>query len=191
MVNINKIVKYNLESEVLKLKDSGYSMLNIANMVSAQHPDIKELSNLSAMSIQRFLESYNKEQAKDKVRDGEDIDEHLREEFREKMYEIDDETHEIFKIMKKSLLRIVKTGDDYQVIKSAKDVLTAIEQSKRNWNSLIQWGIDTSRFNNEAKREINFIEVNNLILNWSKELCPKCRSKVIGYVTAEEEKEGD
>ena len=185
MANINKIRKYNLEDEVIQLHNSGLSLHDIEKALRKAHPDIPDIQNISFMSIKRFIDSYKEETTEAMIEAGDDPTGKLIAEFRQKMSDLDDETREIYIIMKKALKNIIATGDDYKVIRAAKDTLRALEQRKNNWTALIQWGVNELRPIEKAK-EVNFVQVNNLLVNMSKELCPKCRAKVVGLVLEEE-----
>jgi len=187
MPNVSKIKKFNLENRVLKLKEAGFGLSDIVDTIKTENSDIPELQNLSMMSISRYLDSHKTETALNKIQNQEDPIEELRSEFRDRMYELHNETQDIYKIMKKSLKKVVKEEDSYTVIKAAKDTINAIEQARKNWTSLIQFGVNEFKPIEKAQ-EINIIEVHNLLINVSKDLCPECRRKVVGYVIAEEEK---
>jgi len=186
MVNINKIEKYNLQNEVLELKQAGFSLQKIAETLRNSHPDIQELKNLSAMSVQRFLSNWKQHKIQKQLDNGEDPINDLVEEFKNKLYDLDDETHEIYKIMKKALKRTVKEGNNQNIIKAARGALEAIEQTRKNWISLIQWGSNKLKPIEQA-REYNTFKIDNFIINLSEELCPKCRRKVVGLVTVKED----
>ena len=98
----------------------------------------------------------------------------------------EDETHEIYLVMKKSLKKIVKEGDDWKTIKAAKDWLVAIEQSRKNLVTQVDEGFRRFGVINEAK-EINFVQVNNMLVGLSEHLCPESRKRVVGYVMDMEE----
>ena len=189
MANTSKIIKYNLEDETLRLKEAGLSLDEIRNTLKNNHSDITDLQNLSMMSLSRFFDAHKTEEALEKLKNGDDPLEDLRSEFRDKMYDLHDETQDIYKIMKKSLKKIARSDDDYKVIKAAKDTINAIEQCRKNWTSLIQFGVNEFKPLEKAQ-EINIVEVHNLLINVSKDLCPECRRKIVGYVVAEEENNG-
>jgi len=188
MVNVSKIKKYNLEDRVINLRDAGFGLEEIVQTIKNENPNIHELSNLSMMSISRFLDTNKTDVALDKIKNDENPAEELRSEFRDKMYDLHKETEDIYKIMKSSLKKIVLEGDNYKTIKSAREIINAIEQSRKNWTSLIQFGSEESKHIEKAQ-EVNIIEVHNLLINVSKDLCPNCRRKIVGYVTTEENEE--
>ena len=71
-------------------------------------------------------------------------------------------------------------------IKAARDTLDAIDKSRKNLQALIQNGIDEYRINEGAIKQTT-INVDKVLINFSKELCPACRKKVVGLVIKEEE----
>ena len=186
MANVSKIKKYNLEDKVVKMKEAGFGLSDIVDSIKTENPDIPDLQKISMMSISRFLDSYKTETALDKIQDGEDPALEIRSEFRDKMYELHNETQEIYLIMKNALKKVAEEEDSVTVIKAARDTISSIEQVRKNWTSLIQFGINEFKPVEKAK-EINIIEVHNLLINVSRDLCPDCRRRVVGYITAEEE----
>jgi len=173
MVKINKIVQFGLENEVKEMSNSGMTQLEIAKQVSAKHPNII----LSAMSVNRYLKDARIAGLQEELNIGSDPNARLRQEFREKMGTLDDETHQIYSIMKKTLKKITESGTDLDVIKAAKDTLNAIEQSRKNWNTLLEHSYSRFLDIQEAK-QTNFIQINNDILEFSDDLCPECSKKV-------------
>jgi len=188
MANVSKIKKFNLEDKVLKLRDAGFNLDEIVKDIKTENPNEPELQNLSMMALSRFLDSHKREVALEKIQNNEDPIEELRSEFRDKMYELHSDTQDIYKIMKKALKKVVEEEDSVTVIKAAKDTITSIEQARKNWTSLIQFGINEFKPIEKAK-EINIIEIHNMLINVSRDLCPDCRRKVVGYVVSKEEEE--
>lgn len=178
MANVNKIVKHELQDEVLKLRDEGLGLQEIRNIINRNHDDV----DISHMCVKRFLENYKVKLEEKKIDEGVDTWEDLRGEFREKMDDLEDETREIYLIMKKSLKQIIKEGDSYKTIKAAKDTLTALDQQKRNWIDLIQWGVNEFKPRNTAQT-LNITKINNMFIELSDKLCPTCRSKIIDIIT--------
>lgn len=180
----SKIKEYGLEEEVNMLRDNGYGYHEIADTITKKHKDI----SLSHMAVQRYLQKAKVEKAVQNINDGKDSWEDLRADFRQKMYDLDDETREIYIIMKKALNSIIKEGNSYKTIKAAKDTLTALEQKKRNWIDLIQWGVDEMKPKKQAQ-QINLVKINNLLVGMSENLCPKCRATVIDMVIEPDKEE--
>ena len=183
----NKIIQYGLEQEVLELRDSGLSQDDIAAQIKYRHQDIADLRDLSPMSINRFLKGVEVDKLVLKDKKNEAPEDALRTEFREKMYILEEDTLDIYKIMRKSLKGIVASGDNEKIIKSAKDVLFSIEQSRRNWSTLVDQAYRQFGMLAEAK-QTNYIQVNNLLVDYSKDLCPACRKVVVDKILEYEKK---
>jgi len=181
MAKVNKIVQYELANEVLDLKNKGLSQNDIASQIKLSHPDIKDLEDLSAMSINRFLKGQDIEKYEQQLVEGESPEDTLRTEFREKMYTLEEDTLEVYKIMRQALKNMVANGDDEKIIRSAKDILTSIEQSRRNWSTLVEQAYRQFGFVKEATKNVN-IQYNTLLIDISKELCPECRKKVVNDI---------
>ena len=181
MSNINKIVMNNLEDEVLQLRDEGLSYKEISNRINETHKDI----DASFMSVKRFLDSYKVQIEEKKIDEGIDTWDDLRADFRGKMDDLDDETQEIYLIMKKALKQVIKEGNSYKTIKAAKDTLTALDQQKKNWIDLIQWGINEFKPRNQAQT-LNLTKINNMFIELSDQLCPTCRSRIVDIVSKNE-----
>ncbi len=186
MANVSKIEKFNLQDKVIKMKEAGFGLSDIVASIKQDNPNEQELQKLSMMSVSRWIDKHKTETALETIKDGEDPMEEIRSEFRDRMYDLHTDTQDIYQIMKKSLKKVVEEEDSYTVIKAAKDTIQAIEQARKNWTSLVQFGINEFKPVEKAK-EINIIEIHNLLINVSKDLCPECRRKVVGYITAEEE----
>jgi hypothetical protein len=184
MVKRSKIEIYGLEDETVKLKNSGLSTPDIAEELLRQHPEIKKLSH---MSVDRWLKKHKVELKEKRIKEGKDLDGDLRKEYVEKMKDLDYETHEIYNIMRKELKYVIEEGNSIKTIKAAKDTLDAIDKSRKNLRALIQWGLNEFRTNEKAKQQTT-INIDKLLINFSKELCPTCRKKVLGLVTKEDTK---
>lgn len=178
MAKVNKIVQFDLGNEVMDLKNKGLSQNDIAVQIKLSHPDIGDLENLSAMSINRFLRGEDINKYEKQLIEGESPEDALRAEFREKMYALEEDTLEIYKIMRQSLKNLVETGDDEKIIRSAKDILTSVEQSRRNWSTLVEQAYRQFGFVDKATKNVN-IQYNTLLMDISKELCPICRQNVV------------
>jgi hypothetical protein len=195
MAKVNKIVQHGLEKEVFDLKNQGLSQNDIAVQIKLRHPEIKELEDLSAMSINRFLKDDNINKFEQQIVEGDSPEESLRAEFREKMYTLDDEAHSVLADSKalvseaKSILEKAKSEEDLTLrisaVKSVSDVLkqnnNAIEQTRRNWSTFIEQAYRQFGFAKEATKNVN-IQYNTLLIDISKELCPECRKKVVNDI---------
>jgi len=180
MSNVNKIVRHGLEDKVLELRDDGLSYKEIANLINKDNEDV----DVSFMAIKRFLDSYKVQMEEKKIDEGIDTWDDLRADFRAKMDDLDDETQEIYLIMKKSLKKVVNEGNNYKTIKAAKDTLTALDQQKKNWIDLIHWGVNELK-PRETAQTLNITKINNMFIELSDKLCPTCRSKIIDIVSNE------
>lgn len=180
----NKIVKYKLEDEVKQMREGGLGYQEIADAINRNH----ETVTLSFMSVKRYLDNTKIDKQLKKIDEGEDIFENFREDFRNKMDDLEDETQEIYLLMKRALKNIVTEGDDYKTIKAARDTLAALDQQKKNWIDLIQWGVNELK-PREAANTINLTKVNNLFIQLSDKLCPKCRANIIDMILETEKEE--
>lgn len=185
MPKINKIVQYGLEKEVNELVNMGFSQDEIASHLRQTHPEITDLASLSAMSINRYLKNAKIDGYLDTIDKGDDPEELLRAEFRDKMYELEENTLEVYKIMRTELKKIALTGESSDIIRAAKDVLTSMEQRRKNWSTFLEQAYRQMGWAGEAK-QTNMIQINNFLVDMSKELCPTCRKKVVDLVLAKE-----
>jgi hypothetical protein len=117
---------------------------------------------------------------------GEDPEEALRAEFREKMYELEEQTIEIYKIMRTELKKVAGTADSMDVIRAAKDVLTSMEQRRKNWSTFLEQAYRQFFSAGEAK-QTNMVQINNYLVEVSSVLCPQCRKKVVEMVLSKEQ----
>ena len=200
MAKVNKIIQYDLGNEVIDMKNQGLSQADIATQLKLRHQDIKDLEDLSAMSINRFLKSDNIDKYEQQLLDGNSPEDTLRAEFREKMYTLDDEVHEILADTKElkreanEILTKAKASEDIQIqiqaLKSVSEALkantTSIEQARRNWSTFVEQAYRQFGFAKEAKQNVN-IQYNTLLIDISKDLCSECRSKVVRDILKFEE----
>lgn len=182
---VNKIVQYGLEKEVSELIMNGFSQDEIASHLRQTHPEISDLNALSAMSVNRYLKNAKVDEYRDLIDKGEDPEEALRAEFREKMYELEEQTIEVYKIMRTELKKVVGTADSLDVIRAAKDVLTSMEQRRKNWSSFLEQAYRQFGSVSEAK-QTNMVQINNYLVEMSSVLCPNCRKKVVDLVLNKE-----
>ena len=186
MPRTGKVEKYNLEHEILELRSKGLSQEDIAAQVKYNHQDIDDLSDFNAMTVNRYLNKKSVREFQKDLMEGKDPEEALRLELRHRMEDWEDETHELYLMMKDALKRIAREGDDWKTIKASKELLGAIEQSRKNLVTQVEEGFKRFGQIGQAK-ENNFVQVNNLIIGISDLLCDKCKKKVIGYVTKEDD----
>jgi len=195
MPRVNKIIQYGYENQVLKLKDMGLSVTKIADEINSSQDDF----TTSTMGIQRFLESNKIRDIKEEIQQGLDPMEDLRSEFRDKMYDLDDETHATLKEAKgllkdsKRVLKLAQKSENaklqLEAIKRAEGTLktyvSSIEQVRRNWNTFIENGYRQFGTVQQA-HQTNYIQVNNMLVDFMNELCPDCRHRVVKIITQQE-----
>jgi hypothetical protein len=195
MSKINKIKEYGLESEVLDMKSKGLSQNDIANQLKLAHSDITDLQNISAMAVNRFLKDNAIDGYKGEIIAGNNPEDSLRAEFRDKMYELDDEVHEVLSDSKKLreeaniILDKAKASEDVQMqinaLKSVSDALkqntTSIEQVRKNWSTFVEQAYRQFGYMDQGKKEVN-IQYNTLLIDISKDLCPECRKNVVNEI---------
>jgi hypothetical protein len=138
------------------------------------------------MTISRFLRKSEIKGYQTDLMEGKDVETQLREDLRNRLEDWEDETHEIYLLMKDSLKRISREGDDYKTIKAAKDLLMAVEQSRKNLITQVEEGFKRFGQIGEAK-EVNYIQVNNLLVGLSDLLCDECRKKLVNHIVGMEE----
>ena len=177
MVKEHKIIKYNLQDEVDQLQTMGMAYHEIASKIKENHPDIADLSNLSAMAIQRYLASSRETKIIEDVKQGKDPVTDFIGEYRQAMKDINEKTETLYNKSIKVLNDIELTNDDIMRLKAIKEVRDNIEQIRKNQVSLVQFGEKKTNtiYNVNLKKEIH---VKNLLLNFVKGLCPKCKRNV-------------
>jgi len=186
IANVNKIIKYNLEDEVVKYTDLGLSRKDVARKIKENHPDNQDLRKLSAMSIQRFLQNHKRDVAIERMDKGENLEENIREEFRDKMYDLDDEVHDLLREAKVLLSKAKESDNINTQLKAISETTKIIEQVRKNWTSLIQFGLNEFKPVIEAKHA-NIIQVDKMLMTMSNIFCPTCRSKIVDLVVAKED----
>ena len=166
----------------------GLSRQDIATEIQTNNTDVVELRGISAMSIQRYLTQHKKDLMRQRLEKGEAVDDTIRKEFRERMYDLDDEIHELLCKAKMLLKNVEKSENANLQLKAIREASNIIEQTRKNWTSLIQFGISEFRVEKEVQHQ-QIIKIDKMIIDMSKELCPVCRSKVINLVAdAEDDK---
>lgn len=185
MPKTSKIDIYGVGDEVMTLKQGGMGYKDVANAINKRHPEIDK--PLSHMAIQRWLKNERIKIKMGRLEDGDNLDDSLRATFREKLYDLDYDTNDIYSIMRKALKRIIKEGDDTKIIRSAKDVLYSINQSKNNWIALMQFGINEFKENKEAQQQTT-VNIDKLLIEISNELSPDARRELVNVVLSKEDK---
>jgi len=186
----NKIIKYGLEAEVDTMLDQDMSLADVASAIKLNHPDIEDLKDISSMSIMRYRNSRDQLNISEKIEEGKDPVSEFITEYRNAIKSLLDKSDTLYKESLELLEQAKQSESMPDKLKAVKEVRDNIEQERKAWVSLAQYGVrQTSNiFNINVKKEQN---IKVMLLNWSKDLCPACRSKVSKYLTldAEEEKE--
>jgi len=190
IAKVNKIVQFGLERETDDLHGKGLSFKEIVDQLKYNHKDIPELNKLSMMAISRYFRDKQKKEYSKSLMNGEKPEDALRTEFREKMFEIEDETIELYKMAKETLKKLELEADNEKIIRAIKDIGNLMDQRRRNWSTLIDQGYRQFGIFKEAEQH-NYIQVNNLLVNLSNELCPECKKKIVNLILDNEEENKD
>lgn len=194
MTKVNKIIQYNLEPEVRRLHNAGLSVYEIADTVSNNHEE--EGITISHMSVQRFLTFDKINTLRNEMKEGNSPEMNLRNEFREKMYDLDDETHQALresKLLYKEAMKLLRKANKSDNISTQLSVLRTVEgtlkqkintleQIRRDWNTLVIEGYNRQFNQIDKAKEVNFVEVNNMLIAFINELCPECKKRVVGLI---------
>jgi len=174
---ISKIIKYHMEDEAKQLKEMGYTNEEISDKLRENHPEIKELTKFSGMSVRRYFESDECKKIEEKVLKGEDPVSDFIKEYRDKLDTIEQRTSDLYEECKTILEDAKKDGSILDKLKAVDVTLKSLEQSRKNMVSLVQYGErQTNNFYSvNLKKEYH---IRNLLLNFSEKLCPKCRNKI-------------
>jgi hypothetical protein len=188
MVKENKIIKYNLESEVDNMLDQGMSLSEIATMIKQTHTDIVDLQDLSSMSVMRYRNSKDKLNIEETEENGGDYVDTFLKDFRNAMKDLNNKTTDIYNRSITILNRLEKEENSDSILKGIREVANTVEQLRRNWTTLAQYGVrQTSNiYNINLKKEQN---TKIMLLEWTKDLCPKCRDKKYKELSKEDIKE--
>jgi len=188
MANVNKIVKYGLEEEVLALRNRNppLSYREIVDYIKATHPDIPELQNLSIMSVKRFLESQERQKVADAIDRGEDVTSKLYKEFREKMQDLVLQIEQLQRITEPLIEEALENKDVRTLLRLLKEQRENIEQIRKNMVSIMNY--QENKFKPIMQvQEMRVVNIRNILLDFSKHLCPHCRKKVIELIEEEAE----
>jgi len=177
MGNINKIIKYGLESEAQSLLDSGLSRAKIAETLRNNHPEIVDLKDLSAMSVQRWIDSKERAKLEESIEQGKDPLDDFMKEYRRAIKDLNLKAERLYNKANKLLDKAELEGDTTTSLRAIKEVRDSLDQLRKNWVSLMQYGTrQTSNiYHINLKKEQN---VKIMLLEFSKVLCNECRSKV-------------
>jgi hypothetical protein len=179
MTKKSKIDKWDLKNEVLYLHKNGKSNEAIAETISDKYSDIPELEEISAMSVNRFLNSCNEKELEMKIEEVKDPAKVMEQEFNLKMRSSiqDAEEARITIDHYMSQLRHDKLGVD-ELAKIISSWQKINDQYRKNLVSLREFTenkIVRPTQNIIYKKEIN---IKNLLVGISRDLCPECRKRV-------------
>jgi len=189
MTKKGKVEKWNLEDEVVRLKDEGKGSHAIAKAISEKYSDIPELEGISHMSIARFIERHDEKKMKDKIEKTKDPTSVMEQEFsikmRESILDAEEARQTINSYMSKLKNEDLSSSDVQKIISSWQKIN---DQYRKNLVSLREFAdnrIIRPTQNIIYKKEIN---IKNLLLDISRDLCQNCRNKIKEKL--EEEKNG-
>jgi len=185
MTKEHKIIKYNLQDEVNQLHTGGMAYQEIARTIKNNHPEIADLSNLSAMAIQRYLSNKNEKQVVEDIKQGKDPIADFTEEYRKAMRDINVKSEILYDESLKILNSVKESPDDMLKLKAIKEVRDNLDLLRKNQVSLIQFGDQKRNTINNVylKKEIH---IKNLLMLLVKDLCPNCKRVVASIVENEE-----
>jgi len=189
MTKKGKVEKWNLEDEVIRLRDDeGKGTQAIAKAISEKYSDVPELRSISHMSVVRFLERYDETKMEKRMDETKNPTKAMEIEFNLKMREaiLDTENarQTIDSYMNKLKTEDLCSSDVQKIINSWQKVN---DQYRKNLVSLREFAdnrIIRPTQNIIYKKEIN---IRNLLLDLSRDLCTNCRNKIKEKL--EEEKE--
>ena len=187
-MNVSKIKKYGLESIIKSMKEEGKSASAIAKYIRETYGDMyPELKNFSRMAVARYLESLRREEIEEAMKNGKSEEELLEEiykEFRRKMQSLIYKMEARDQLLDELIEEAAKSGETQDLLEYLREQRANIEQMRKNLVSLVQYAERQIKpvIQISYKQEIN---VKNLLLAFSKELCPECRSRVARKVLEE------
>jgi DNA-binding transcriptional regulator GbsR (MarR family) len=180
MANINKIIKHNLQCEVDPLLEQGLPYERIADAIKANHPEIEDISKLSAMNVMRYKNDKAEKAMVTLIDEGKDPAEEFTKEYRAAIRKNNEEVQVIFNDCKK-ILEDAKLSDSVSDKAKAVEIsLKSLDQIRKNWESLSQFGNRQIPLIGKVnlKKEQN---IKVLILSVSNKLCPKCRDEIKNF----------
>jgi len=180
MTREGKIEKWNLEDEVIRLnEEEGKGYHSIAEAISTKYSDIPELREISHMSVARFLQRYDEKKMEKRMDQTKDPTSAMEAEFNLKMREAILDSEEarqtIDSYMKKLKDEDLSSSDLNKIISSWQKIN---DQYRKNLVSLREFAdnrIIRPTQNIIYKKEIN---IRNLLLEISRDLCVECRNKI-------------
>ena len=173
-------MKWNLEEEVKTLHEQGWTNQKIANHLSEKYPDIDELRDISHMSINRFLSTEHQSDIEKKLEIVKDPVKFIHEEFNAKIRDNLQDAQQMNNIVNEISLKLqdkdnISLSELNRLINAWKKTN---EQVRVNLVALRQYsegGMIKPIQNIIFKKELN---IRNLVLDVSRDLCPMCRKKV-------------
>lgn len=173
----HKIIKYNLEDEVEQLQAAGMAYHEIASTIRGNHPEIADLSNLSAMAIQRYLKQNEDTKIEESVKQGKDPVSDFIDEYRQAMKDIISKTDKLYGISMDILNSVKESDDDILKMQAVKTAINNLDLMRKNHESLVNNSNSKIKSINNVnlKKEVH---VKNYLINFTKYLCPVCRSKI-------------
>lgn len=181
IVNVSKIIKWNLEDEVIHLsKDEKLTNQAIASHISKKYPDIEELRDISHMSINRYLKDYREDEVKQELEVIQDPAKYIQQEFNSKIRDNIQNSEMMNNMVNEISLKLkdkenISLTDLNRLVNAWKKTN---DQVRINLVALRQFA-DTQIIkptqNIIFKKETN---VKNLVLDVSRGLCPVCKARV-------------
>lgn len=189
MTKTNKIEKWNLEDEVVRLnEEEGKGYNAIAEAISEKYNDIPELREISHMSVARFLKGYDEKKMEKKMDETKDPTSAMEKEFsikmRESILDAEEARQTIDNYMRKLKNEDLSPSDVSKIISSWQKIN---DQYRKNLVSLREFAdnrIIRPTQNIIYKKEIN---IRNLLLDISRNLCKDCRNKIKEKLMEEED----
>jgi len=189
-MNISKIDKYGLGPLIRSLKEEGKSNSEIARIIREQYgKTYPELKDFSRMAVARYFESEARKEVEAELKKGKTEDqlvEEIYQEFRTKMRSLIKKMEERDKLLDELIEQAKASGSKEDIIGYLREQRANIEQLRRNLVSLVQYAERQIKpvIQVSYKKEVN---IRNLLLAFSKELCYECRRKVAKKILDMEE----
>ena len=175
----NKIVKYGLQNEVVKLRyDKNWGYNKIKDYIRNNYSDNEELSNISQMSIKRFLDAYIEGRIEKKTEDG-TVEDEIKSEFDRKMRDLIVKAEKLDKIageiFQKARNENASYADLSKLLRVYKDINDQIRKNIVSAREFIEREYFRPQQEIIEKKEV---KIQNFFFNILPDLCPVCRKKV-------------
>lgn len=176
----NKIVKHNIQSFVNPLLEDGYSDEKIAKIIQVEFGDeIKDLRNISHMSVYRYRESKADNQIIELQQTGVNVTELLVQDLLKKTTDIIKDIEEITDKTKKLYKQAEEENASFSdKVRILKELREGIGQKVSTLESRINYGtrrIETANTQGERKAQ----NLNVLIIQMADDLCDNCKRKIL------------